>query len=494
MGISVIFYPISLKEKINNLVKQKVILYWVAFYILLLISLTYSRNQELSWRFLRTMIPLFSFPLAFGLVGGLSKKLLSKIFIIFQSSLLGVLIYNIALTFLNKETQLYDYRGLSFTVSHLRLGYFLLFALFLTYLSFMRNHASSIIAWIFLICFSLGLILFKSVGMIPPLLLGCVLFLKECIAIKSSFSKIFEFIILIVAGIIIFAAVEAGFAFFYFNKRPQANEIAERKVNASGFLHKDTTLWLENGVPALMNIHEESLANAWALRSAYPYEGKDLRGQELRVTMWRYLASCGHWVKDSAALIDLSESDIRAIEKGLTNRLMKNPFRLAGRFYEFFWELRQYRLDGDPRGRSVSTRIELWRASIQVIQDNLRRGVGLGDTRYHLKEMLDVMHSTLSYNLSYGPHSQWLGLLLAGGIPLLSWWLFTLLMPIINLKSKHLNNLIFFTTLMIWCGLWEDIFETQASVSFFSFFYWVLYQECVSDEGLKFGLKQGTKA
>ncbi len=67
------------------------------------------------------------------------------------------------------------------------------------------------------------------------------------------------------------------------------------------------------------------------------YDGKDEKGQELKMTLIRYLNSKG-LRKDAEGMDQLDEKDIRNVEQGIANQYYAKKFNLNSRIYKFLWE------------------------------------------------------------------------------------------------------------------------------------------------------------
>jgi hypothetical protein len=472
MGAAVLF-PVGLGGRLKRLMRNPYALSWAGLYVLILLSLLYSDDRKTGWDLLRTMIPLFSFPLALAMRGGLSITEFRVSALLFLASLAVVSLYDIV--FLKNIADSSDHRTISRTVSHLRLGYFLTWGLVLCLEGWYRGWLRSYVAVTWLLLALVMLVMLKSIGMFPFLILAGFLYLEGIYQHRRWLAAT----IILGGGVFTLILIETSRSVYYFSLKPQPHLLDSVLALPSPFQHWDDGSLLENGTPALVGIHEASLERAWQNRSSFPYYGTDGKGQALRTTLIRYLASKGFWIKDSNALARLSEEDIRAIERGQTNFLMRGRFSLAGRLYEALWEMREYARDGNPQGRSLATRLELWKAGLHTAKNHARRGVGVGDVRQALSDELDQIHSRLIYTKTFGPHNQWLMLALAGGVPLLLWTWISLLLPLREAYARLNHRLnpgnkpfVFFVLLLLGCGFWEDIFETQASMTFFSFFYW----------------------
>lgn len=471
MGTAVLF-PVGLTVRIKRLVSDPFALSWTGLYVLLLLSLLYSEDRISGWGLLRTMIPLFSYPLALTMRGGLSLSEFRTAALIFLVSVATASLYDIVQ--LNYFSWPSDHRIISRTVSHLRLGYFLVWGMVLCLEGWWRRWLKGPVATLWILLALAMLVMIRSIGMLPFLALVGLLYYREIFR-RPRWLAVFIILGLILVSFVVF---ESYRAVYYFSLKPDRSQLDSVLALGSPYAHWDDGSLLENGTPALVGIYEASLEKAWKQRSSLSYFGPDRKGQPLRTTLIRYLASRGFWIKDSNAVQQLSEEDVRAVEHGHTNFLMSKRFSLAGRLYEVLWEIREYTRDGNPQGRSLATRLELWKAGLQIIKNHMRRGVGVGDVRQALSDQLDRAHSHLIYNKSYGPHNQWLLLAMTGGVPLLLWAWLSLLLPLwVSRSLIRLTNkpFVFFILLLLGSGFWEDIYETQASMTFFSFFYWTTF-------------------
>ncbi len=172
--------------------------------------------------------------------------------------------------------------------------------------------------------------------------------------------------------------------------------------------------------------------------SSIPYHGTDHRGQHISNTIKRYLTSKG-LRKDSAAVHELSKSDIEAIENGATN------FRFTGagleqRLYETLWEIHVWRTSGYVQQHSFTQRIVFLQSAFHIAGHNLLTGVGIGDAYAEMLKTAREHTIGVDYRWEGKPHNQFAFILVATGIFGLAWFIFALLYPAI--KMKLFNNLL----------------------------------------------------
>jgi hypothetical protein len=203
----------------------------------------------------------------------------------------------------------------------------------------------------------------------------------------------------------------------------------------------------------------------------------------LKATLCRYLAS-KNLPRAAEGLEALSDDEIHLVENGIPNYLYARPFSLRGRMYETLWEWEVYRGTGDPNGKSLSARVELWKASLSAIVYSPWSGYGTGDVRKALKYALRGAESRLVYFGQFGPHNQFLATWMALGACGFLWLLLCIFSPVAYGEYRK-HWLSWVAVGILFLASWnEDIFETQASVTFFSFLFHLVHSRLIpSQEG-----------
>lgn len=224
---------------------------------------------------------------------------------------------------------------------------------------------------------------------------------------------------------------------------------------------------IENGYPAYIYMCEPELRSAWNSRSSTKYDSLDNKAQPIKYTIIRFLASKG-LRKDAAAVMQLSDGEVRSIEKGIPNVSYQDP-SLKTRLLEVAWEFNQYMKGGDPNGHSLMQRIESWKASLHVIKNNFFSGVGTGDLPAEIHSQYALMHSKLDPGHYLRSHNQYLAIAIAFGIFGLLYFITAIVYPVLIPANRNYFYMVFFFTLVL-SMLTEDTLETQAGATFFAFF------------------------
>jgi O-antigen ligase len=115
-------------------------------------------------------------------------------------------------------------------------------------------------------------------------------------------------------------------------------------------------------------------------------------------------------------------------------------------------------------------RLEFWKASGNIIRQNLWTGVGTGDLEQAFQEEYTRSGSLLEKEFRWRSHNQFLAIFSTFGIIGLAWFLFSLIFPAARLSKFHDYYFLSFFIIVMLSMLTEDTLETQAGVTFFAFF------------------------
>jgi O-antigen ligase len=249
--------------------------------------------------------------------------------------------------------------------------------------------------------------------------------------------------------------------------------LEEKTKNGNLYQHDTISKRTENGYYINIYICRDELERSWEKKSKIPFDGKDLKGQEVAVTTIRYLSSKG-LRKDSAGIVQLSSTDISSIENGCANYLYTNKYSFESRAYNIFWQLNTYQETGNSTAQSISQRIEFLKAAKILIKENFWFGVGTGDVMGSFKETLSNMKTKLDPSYYNRVHNQYIVELVALGIFGFLAFIFIILYPVFRFKIW--KNYLFssFYIIILISFFTDNPLETQLGVSFFSSFFCIL--------------------
>ena len=225
---------------------------------------------------------------------------------------------------------------------------------------------------------------------------------------------------------------------------------------------------VENGHYIGNYVCEKELQTAWAMRSDSVYDGLT------SATLVRYLNSLG-LRKDSAAVMRLSDNDIRNIESHNANVYYTRKASLRRALYETYFGFTLYGKYGIINESSLLERVELWRASWRVIREHWLFGVGIGNERAALDRQLEAQHSPIAGKRpGRGSHNQFLTYWLAAGIIPVLYLCFILIYPFAAMRKRVTFLYFAFIALMFLSMLVENTLDVQTGLMLWTTFVPIL--------------------
>lgn len=241
------------------------------------------------------------------------------------------------------------------------------------------------------------------------------------------------------------------------------------------YTHHPELKLVENGHYTFNYINRGEMESAWNRRSALDIDVDSIR-RHLEPTLIRYLTSKG-LRKDAAGVMELSETDIRNIEKGYPNEIYANKSGLALRFNSFLFGFHVFKITGDATGLSFFQRLIYWRVAEEVIENNFWLGTGTGD----VKQVFYDTHSRLNPDLPkrywLRAHNQYLTFFAAFGIVGFVYFLYLFGYSFYARRHDYLT-VAFLIVAFLSC-LTEDTIESQAGVTFFAVFFALLSKPAI---------------
>lgn len=450
-------------------------IFWLLslFFLYHVVGLLYTENITRGLEDIKTKLPLLVLPIILFSTKPLSKNeyyLVLKFFIVgvFISSICCYVVY---LGYTNK--QIVDIRQASVFISHIRFSIIIAFAIFsLMYLSAVeKNNATrfvsfGIIIWLLFFMYKLEM----ATGIM------CLLISATILLIYFVYKKINKAVSIIVTVVIVGVSIysikimQDEMTIFAPIKTNSANVLLDKTASGRNYF-QDTLFGLaENGNLIAININEEELSREWERRSSILFSDIDNKGNSLRYTLIRYMASKG-LRKDSTGVVSLTQDDIINIENGNTNYKYNNSSGLIVRWRELVWEYISYKRGENPSGHTLTMRLEFWKTGLYVAKQNLFFGVGTGDVQTEYNNAYEKTNTKLTKEWRLRCHNQYLAILVAFGVIGLLFFMVFLSFPAFLLK-QNLHVLFYpFLLLMLLSFITEDTLETQTGASFFAAWY-----------------------
>jgi len=463
---------VSIGKGFKLFFRNKPAMILASVYVLHILGLIVTSDFGYAVKDLRTKIPILILPLIFSTLKTFTRADFYRFIGIF---VINLLIVTLANTWRLINFDFIDIRDISVHISHIILALMISMALFfMGYFLFRRRGISIwmkfgtvlLMAW-----FLLYLVLSKSfTGLGVFFLTLIIMLIIYTFRSKSIWLKtgcILSILIVIMVGGLYLKSVVTD----YYRVEPVDLTTLD-SVNARGspYTHYLENLQTENGHYVWIYIQWWELGDSWSKRSEIPIDSTDLKGQQIKFTLIRYLASKG-LRKDADGVKQLTEKDVEAVEKGIANVVNLNLFSLRGRIYELLMGYENYMTTGDPTGSSLMQRLEFWKASWGIICDNWIIGVGTGDMNEVFKQQYEKMNTKLAPHQRWRSHNQFMSILIGFGVFGLIWFIFSLIYPAWVRQGFHDYFFLVFFIIGTLSLLTEDTLESQAGVSFFYFFY-----------------------
>jgi hypothetical protein len=446
----------------------------IAVFILHVPSLIWTSDFSVGLGEVRVKLPLLVIPLVVGTSSALPRKLFEALLIGFS---IGVFIASLR-TFLIVKGVIHkeytDIREASDLVPLIRLALFSALTIMFCGRWFIRSsdwriRIICVIGSIWLFFFMLYMQ--SLTGLV--VLLVCTGLIAIIMAALHRRTKLLVGMLTALSAIILVAGyyVRNAYNDFY---RLRGNEIPELyTTSATGqhYFHSVGEPTYENGNKVMVNMCWVDLQREWPKRSAISFNhGKDGRGNPIRTTLIRYMASKG-LLKDSVGMQQLTDEDIRAIEAGVTNYKESERNPLENRAYQVFWELYNYSAGGNPSGSSVTMRLVVHGTAITAIGQHPWIGTGAGSQSNTYDAIYTENGTLLSEDWQWlHAHNQFLSFAVTLGIPFTLYFIFTLWWPARNMRRWRSYLYLAFFIIITVSFFDDDTLETQQGVTFFAFF------------------------
>ncbi len=362
--------------------------------------------------------------------------------------------------------------------SNIRLALFVVMSIFcLLYFNIIQKNGktilklASLLSTVWLIYF-----LYFLNSLTGYIILAVILLFVLYLYLRNNFQKKHNILFISATSIIIsLSAIYITHAFIGFQKHDNINfsTLPYTTVNGNLYEHDTLSKFTECGHYTDIYVCKKEMEQEWNKKSSIPFFGKDLRGQNLDVTLKRYLSS-KNLTKDSVGISKLSNEDVKYIENGYANYLYTKKYSIKSKLYLIWWQLNAYDITGDAGNQSISQRIEYYKISFKIIKDNLWFGVGTGALLNETLKAFKESNSKTDNKYWYLVHNQFVYVLASFGI--LGFMLFVVLFFFPLLKPiTGANSLFTGFYLIILLSLFTDnTFEVQLGLGFFVVFYCLL--------------------
>jgi hypothetical protein len=434
----------------------------------LVISLAWSDDFWFGFKDIRIKLPMLAIPLALGS----GKPLESKVFYFILYIFIGIVLYTSVYNYVWYNF-IFDFptdvRMMSKFISQIRFATLVDLAFFTcVYLWFEKRLkwfiAAPLMVWFLFYTY-------KSQVLNGYILFAILLLYTLFYSIRQIKSAKIKWLTLALAIALVLAStvhvLNAAKTYQGIDK-PVFSELDFYTENGNPYFHDTSFVQTENGHHIWLYVCQEELRPEWNKRSAIAYDSTDKKGQPMYGTLMRYMTS-KNLRKDSAGLAQLSDEEIRKIEKGTTSVEMNSG--LETKIHSFLFELDMYRGGADPNGFSLLQRLEHLRIARSVLAEHWLFGVGIGDMGTVFDEHYEKNNSKLLPENRHRAHNQfisiWIGLGLIGFVAMV----LVFVVPLWKNRKTGDYFLVVSMLALIVSFMFEDMLETQAGATIFALFY-----------------------
>jgi len=461
----------ALIQKFIEFFRNKPAMVLASLFILHLIGLIYTTDFEYALKDLRTKLPLFVLPLFIATGPRISTRTFYRILALFIAAVVSGSIYRLVL-FLKLPVA--DSRAIEVYTSHIRYSLNAVFAVFILFFfvikkEFLNKGLKAMMLLIAIWLVSFMIYMNYSTGTLIFLFVGFLLLLYFASRAKGLLLKATLVISICILFILPLIYV---FSIGFKNSNTPAVEFSKLDKftpRGNSYYHDTVNFKSKNGKWTGLYICDKELRQIWAKRSNLPLDSYNPMNQMNRYTLIRYLAS-KNLRKDADGLHQLSDTDIRNIEKGIDRYDYNKLPGFRSQVEDFMISYQRYVNQHDPNSSSMIQRFEYWRTSLLLIEQNPVVGVGTGDLPNAFKEQYCKMNTNLAMQYRLRSHNQYLSIAVAFGIIGFIWFMVVMFYP--GFKSKNFTNYFYviFWIIFMLSMLTEDTIESQEGVTFYILF------------------------
>ncbi len=482
LSVSMIFLicnwllEMEFRRKWEELKADKSILVFIGIFMVHVLWLLNTSNFSYAFRDLGNKAIIVLYPIIIGTSDKLSMQQIKKIIVWFAVALVASTLISTLILVEVIDYPVLDLRDISAFMSHIRLSLLInigIFTLGYTLFSgnFKNKRIENALYSVFIVWFIVFLFLLKSfTGIVVFLVMFFLVLGYVSFRIKELIPRLFLQVGLITVFLVMASYVTHSISRFHTKNTVDITNLDKYTEAGNTYESPNLNGVLENGNYVWVYVCKEELQKEWEKQSEISFNGTDKKGQEIKYTIMRYLASKGYR-KDSVGVSKLSDKDIAHIENGMANYIYQDKYALYPKIYEVLWQIDRYKKGYPVLGSSVTLRIIFFNTAIDIIENNFWFGAGTGDVQDAFNKQYDINESKLTQEYRYRAHNQYLTFLISFGLAGFLLVFFAMFYPVFVHKGfkNYLFVVIFLIALLSFIN--EDTLETQIGISFFTFFY-----------------------
>lgn len=418
------------REKMERMRENMAFLPFSAFYIVFAIGLARTTDWQAAGSEMLSKITFLLAPIIIVTSKRLEKKELGAVFTVFIAATLAGCLWNTAYAL---SHSLSDHREMSRFIDHIRFALCVVmsvvFCIHYSFCNFKTGKVSTAFYLTAAATLSAYLIFSQTLSGIATLFVLALAFAVH-LYFTSKNRKLKAVVMTTATMLLVVATAYTSFiSYEYFHSKEAAPDRGALTCNGRAYRFVDDPI-IENGHYIGYYVCDEELERAWKMRSDTVYS------EIVSATLVRYLNSLG-MRKDSAAVMSLTDTDIKNVENRYANVEYSRVFSAKKALYQTFFAISLYRKHNVYDESSLLQRVELWKATWSLIKENPVLGVGIGNQRAALDKRLEDMGSPIAgKKKGRGSHNQFLTFWLTSGVFALAYFVFILVYPFLFMKNR----------------------------------------------------------
>ncbi|MEO6901807.1 MAG: O-antigen ligase family protein [Bacteroidia bacterium] len=462
----------NLKNKIKLFINNKAALVVSSLLLLHFIGLFYTTDFDYAFKDIKIKLPLFLLPLIFSTSPPVSKALFNRFLQLFIATIITASFFSCFILLGYTNIQILDIRNISIFISHIRFALLIALSILIAFY-FLKESTTAfnkLIYFITIIWLLTFLMLMESLtGLAALIATVIIILLFNAFSSKNVGIKVLATSVTLIIVLLSIYSINVLLYSPVIEMHAVAIDLKDHTAQGHKYEHDLKNTQTENGYFIWINNCFSEMETAWNKRSKLDYNGKDLKQNDLRYTLLRFLTSKG-FTKDAAAINSLSSEEIKSIERGVANVNYQELSSTRNRINKTLWEIRVYKTTGNPNGHSLTQRFEYWKTAYSIIKQNYFIGVGTGDVQQAFNEEYVKINTPLDKRWRLRAHNQYLTIMVTFGVIGFIWFMITLIYP--AYKQGVLFSYLYssFLLIVLISFLTEDTLETQAGVTFYTFF------------------------
>jgi hypothetical protein len=290
---------LNFREKLRLIKKRPGILLFTSLFLVHVVWLINTSNFQYAQHDIVIKLPLLALPVIVGTSRPLNQRETILILQLFAASIFAASVYSAALFFGVGSQEVIDKRQSSVFISHIRFALMIVLTCYILMSLLAAKEQNKILVrvtyLISLTWFVFYLLFIGAFSGVVILSLSFPFVLAYWLR-KTASKKVTLYSWLLLSLLVLISIAYLGYSIkrYYTITDTDSKSLPTHTINGNPYKHNLNLKIYENGHLVWVSINDKELGEQWELRSDFKFWGKDLKGQDIRTTLIRYLTSMGY--------------------------------------------------------------------------------------------------------------------------------------------------------------------------------------------------------